>query len=76
MQGELYQLALGQESSLWPIVATFLVVNNVIKWKDTTKTGEVEVIFVAVPWVSWGDLRHATSIFFVFFFFFCPLVGL
>lgn len=43
------------------------MVNNVIKWKDTTETGEVEVIFVAVPWVSWGDLRHATSVFFVCF---------
>lgn len=69
MQGELYQLALGQESSLWPVVATFLLVNNVIKRKDTTETEEVEVIFMAVPWVSWGDLRHATSVFFVLFFF-------
>lgn len=75
MQGELYQLALGQESSLWPVVATFLLVNNVIKRKDTTETEEVEVILMAVPWVSWGDLRHATSVFFVLFFF-CPLVDL
>ena len=37
----------------------------------STEAGEVEVIFLAVPWVGWGDRRHATSVFLVSFFHTC-----